>query len=124
MRRRLLAFSLLILGGIGPGLAHHQEKPLLRWKEFGYKFTSKTIDKCMLRANSALAQNKFTTDMNNGENKKGTYGYVYGWSKDLKTTALIICDYDDKESTLLFSHYGKSLDKVNHLFNNLAEGNW
>ena len=78
----------------------------------------------MLRANSALAKNNFTSDMGSQSNDKGTYGYVYGWTKDHKTTAVITCEYDDKESSLLFSHYGRSIDNVEHLFDRLAEGKW
>ena len=78
----------------------------------------------MLRANSALAENNFTSDMGSGSNDKETYGYVYGWTKDRKTTAVITCDYGDKESALLFSHYGRSIDNVEHVFDRLAEGQW
>ena len=124
MRGFLLALGLVLLRGISPGIAHHQDQPWLRWKEFGYTFESTTVNKCMLRANSALAENNFTSDMGSGSNDKETYGYVYGWTKDHKTTAVITCDYGDKESSLLFSHYGRSIDNVEHLFDRLDEGKW
>ena len=123
MRCVLLAIGALLFGGISSGLAN-QNKPIVQWKTFGYSFSAKTVDQCMLRANAALAANKFTMDMNSGNNGKGTYGYVYGWTADYKTTALIICDYDDKESVLIFSHYGKNLDSVKGLYKGLEKGKW
>ena len=62
--------------------------------------------------------------MGSESNDKGTYGYAYGWTKDNKTTAVITCEYDDKESNLMFSHYGRSIDKVEHLFDRLDKGKW
>ena len=124
MRGFLLAVGFVLLRGMSPGLAHHQDQTWLRWTNFNYTFASTTVNKCMLRANSALTKNNFTTDMGSESNDKGTYGYVYGWTKDHKTTAAIVCNYGDKESSLLFSHYGKSIDKVQHLFNRLNEGKW
>ena len=57
-------------------------------------------------------------------NDKGTYGFVNGWTKDFKTIAVIVCNYDDKESTLMLSHYGKSIDSTDDLFNKLRKSKW
>ena len=124
MRGFLLALGLVLLKGISPGIAHHQDSAWLMWKEFKYTFTSTTVNQCISRATSALARNNFSSDMGSESNDKGTYGYAYGWTKDNKTTAVITCEYDDKESNLLFSHYGRSIDEVEHLFDRLAKGKW
>ena len=124
MRGFLLALGLVLLKGISPGIAHHQDATWLMWKQFKYTFDSTTVNQCISRATSALARNGFSSDMGSESNDKGTYGYAYGWTKDNKTTAVITCEYDDKESNLMFSHYGRSIDKVEHLFDRLDKGKW
>ena len=78
----------------------------------------------MLNANSVLTKNNLTTGMDSGINDEGTYGHVNGWTKDLKTAAAIVCNYNDKETTLIFSHYGKSMDSTEDLFERLKGSNW
>ena len=124
MRGFLLALGLVLLKGISPGIAHHQDATWVMWKDFKYTFNSTTVNQCISRATSALARNSFSSDMGSESNDKGTYGYAYGWTKDNKTTAVITCEYDDKESNLMFSHYGRSIDKVEHLFDQLDKGKW
>ena len=125
MRGFLLALGLVLLRGISPGLAHHQDAPWIRWAEYEYKFASKqAVNKCMLNANSVLNKYEFTADTGSDINDNGTYGFVNGWTKDFKTIAVIVCDYDDKESTLMLSHYGKSADSTDDLFNKLRESKW
>ena len=124
MRGFLLALGLVLLRGISPGLAHHQDATWLRWSEYNYTFGSKTVNKCMLNANSVLTKNGLSSDMGSDINDKGTYGFVNGWTKDFKTIAVIVCNYDDKESTLMLSHYGKSIDSTDDLFNKLRKSKW
>ena len=78
----------------------------------------------MLQANSLLTKNGLSSDMGSDINDEGTYGFVNGWTKDLKTIAVIVCDYNDKETTLMLSHYGKSTDSTDDLFNKLKKGKW
>ena len=93
--------------------------------DYDYKFSSKTtVNKCMLNANSVLAKNGLASNMGSDINDKETYGYVNGWTKDFKTVAVIVCNYDDKESTLMVSHYGKSIDSIDDLFKKLKGSNW
>ena len=124
MRSFLLVLGLVLLRGVSPALAQNQDATWLRWAEFDYKFASKTVNKCMLKANSVLARNELASKMASDINDQGTYGYVNGWTKDLKTAAVIVCNYNDKETTLIFSHYGKSLDSTEELFEKLRESNW
>ena len=124
MRGFLLVLGLLLLKGASPGLAQPQELTWIRWAEFDYNFSSKTVNKCMLKANSVLTKNNLTTGMDSGINDEGTYGHVNGWTKDFKTAAAIACNYNDKETILIFSHYGKSMDSTEDLFERLKGSNW
>jgi hypothetical protein len=119
----LLAPGLVLLRGISPALAHHQDAPWLRWAEYEYTFASKTVNKCILNANSILTKNELTSDMGSDINDEGTYAFVNGWSKDFKAIAVIVCDYNDKETTLCSLIMGSLLTVLTTYLTSLEKAN-
>jgi len=122
--RLLLVFLTLLPVLAGSAYASEDKRPKLRWQDYTYTFKSKTVNKCVNKAFKALVVNGFEEDADSSVNEKGSYGYAYGWTSDLKMQASIICDLADGETNLIFSYIGADTERTDSIWKKLKAEGW
>ena len=126
--KRLLAFSSLVitLFAVVPSVEAQSKKENNVYTEtYDYDFKGeRDIAKCLNRASAALSKNSLGDSLDSSTSDDGKFGYVYGWSADGTSTAEISCDFQKKESQLIYARYSSDPDLTFQLWKALRDSEW
>ena len=125
---RLLAFSSLVITllAVVPSVEAQSKKENNAYTEtYDYDFKEEPdVAKCLNRASAALSKNSLGDSLDSSTSDDGKFGYVYGWSADGTSTAEISCDFQKKESQLIYARYSSDPDLTFQLWKTLRDSEW
>ena len=126
--KRLLAFSSLVITllVVVPSVEAQSKKENNAYTEtYDYDFKGeRDVAKCLNRASAALSKNSLGDSLDSSASNDGKFGYVYGWSADGTSTAEISCDFQKKESQLIYARYSSDPDLTFQLWKALRDSEW
>ena len=126
--KRLLAFSSLVITllVVVPSVEAQSKKENNAYMEtYDYDFKGeRDVSKCLNRASAALSKNSLGDSLDSSTSDDGKFGYVYGWSADGTSTAEISCDFQKKESQLIYARYSSDPDLTFQLWKALRDSEW
>ena len=126
--KRLLAFSSLVITllAVVPSVEAQSKKENNTYTEtYDYDFKGeRDVAKCLNRASAALSKNSLGDSLDSSTSDDGKFGYVYGWSADGTSTAEISCDFQKKESQLIYARYSSDPDLTFQLWKALRDSEW
>ena len=126
--KRLLAFSSLVITllVVVPSVEAQSKKENNAYTEtYDYDFKGeRVVAKCLNRASAALSKNSLGDALDSSTSDDGKFGYVYGWSADGTSTAEISCDFQKKESQLIYARYSSDPDLTFQLWKALRDSEW
>ena len=126
--KRLIAFSSLVITllVVVPSVEAQSKKENNAYTEtydYGFK-GERDVAKCLNRASAALSKNSLGDSLDSSTSDDGKFGYVYGWSADGTSTAEISCDFQKKESQLIYARYSSDPDLTFQLWKALRDSEW
>ena len=128
LMKRLLAFSSLVITllFVVPSVEAQSKKENNAYAEtYDYDFKGeRDVAKCLNRASAALSKNSLGDSLDSSTSNDGKFGYVYGWSADGTSTAEISCDFQKKESQLIYARYSSDPDLTFQLWKALRDSEW